>query len=69
MTLVRMQEKCELQLAPSAVHPSGRAREVSIEEAGDAGRIADRVRQGKALLKVVVMPWGVEFYLDEEVET
>ena len=68
MTLVRMQES-KMQLARSATRPSGRTREVPLEEAGDLGRVAEMVRQGKALLKVVEMPWGVEFYLHEDVES
>ena len=68
MTLVRMQES-KMQLVRSATRPSGRTREVPLEEAGDLGRVAEMVRQGKALLKVVEMPWGVEFYLHEDVES
>ena len=41
------------------------ARDVPIEEAGSATDVADRVRQGKAFLKIVSTPWGVEFYVCE----
>jgi hypothetical protein len=40
-----------------------RANAVPIEAAGSAAEVADRVRQGKALLKIVSTPWGVEFYI------
>jgi hypothetical protein len=43
--------------------PISRARAVPIEQAGSAKEIADRVRQGKALLKIVSTPWGLEFYV------
>ena len=36
---------------------------VPIERAGSAREIADRIRQGRALLKIVSTPWGVEFYV------
>ena len=38
---------------------------VPIEEAGSAKEVADRVRQGKAYLKIVETPWGIEFYICE----
>ena len=45
-----------------------RAKAVPIEEAGSAKDVADRVRQGKAFLKIVETPWGIEFYIcDTEV--
>ena len=38
---------------------------VPIDEAGSD--VAERVKQGKAALKIVETPWGVEFYvLDSE---
>lgn len=40
-----------------------RARGVPIEDAGPAKEVADRVRQGKAFLKIVEAPWGIEFYI------
>lgn len=36
-----------------------------IEVAGSGQEIADKVREGKALLKIVATPWGVEFYVVE----
>ena len=54
-------------------HPTAGAPEtyldsgVPIESAGPASAVAERVRQGKAFLKVVEMPWGVEFYIVERV--
>ena len=36
---------------------------VPIEDAGRAKEVAERVRQGEALLEVVSTPWGVEFYV------
>lgn len=39
------------------------ARGVPIEEAGTVREVADRVRLGKAYLKIVETPWGVEFYV------
>jgi len=45
-----------------------RTKAIPIEEAGSAKAVADRVRQGKALLKIVETPWGIEFYIvDSEV--
>ena len=45
-----------------------RIKAIPIEEAGSAKEVADRVRQGKALLKIVETPWGIEFYIvDSEV--
>jgi hypothetical protein len=41
------------------------ARAVPIEQAGSAKEVADKVRQGKAFLKIVSTPWGVEFYICE----
>ena len=49
----------EVPLAVAA--PEG----VPIERAGSAREIADKVRQGKALLKIVSTPWGVDFYVVE----
>jgi hypothetical protein len=40
-----------------------RARAVPIEEAGSAKEVAQRVREGKAFLKIVETPWGIEFYI------
>ena len=40
-----------------------RARGVPIEDAGPAKEVADRVRRGKAFLKIVEAPWGIEFYI------
>jgi len=39
-----------------------------IENLNDAIRAAEKIRAGCALLQVVEMPWGVEFYLCEEGE-
>lgn len=41
------------------------ARGVPIETAGSAREVADRVREGKALLEIVETPWGIEFYIIE----
>ena len=41
------------------------SRGVPIESAGPASAVAERVKQGRALLKVVETPWGVEFYVVE----
>lgn len=49
--------------------PFPEARAVPIEAAGSATEVADQIRQGKAFLKVVESPWGVDFYIVEaEVE-
>ena len=42
-----------------------RDKAIPIEQAGSAKEVADRVRQGKAFLKIVSAPWGVEFYVVE----
>jgi len=36
---------------------------VLLQKAGRSKEIADKVRQGKAFLRVVGTPWGVEFYI------
>jgi hypothetical protein len=36
---------------------------IPIEEAGSAKEVARSVQQGKAFLKIVQTPWGVEFYV------
>ncbi len=41
------------------------ARAVPIEAAGSAKEVAEKVRQGKAFLKIVETPWGIEFYVLE----
>ena len=41
------------------------AKAVPIEAAGSAREVAARVREGRAFLKVVSTPWGVEFYVCE----
>ena len=38
---------------------------IPLERAGSAEQIAERIREGKALLKVVSTPWGVDFYIVE----
>ncbi len=38
---------------------------VPIETAGTAREVAEKVKQGKAFLKIVDTPWGVEFYIGE----
>ena len=38
---------------------------VRIEDAGSSKEVAEWVRQGKAFLKVVETPWGIEFYICE----
>jgi hypothetical protein len=42
-----------------------KARAIPIERAGSAKEVADRIRQGKAFLKIVSTPWGVDFYICE----
>lgn len=37
-----------------------------LEDAGPAKEIAEKVRQGKASLRIVETPWGVEFYIHEK---
>ncbi len=40
-----------------------------LEEIGDVGALAQKLRSGQAILKVVAYPWGVEFHVYEaEVE-
>ena len=41
------------------------AEGVPMEMAGSGREVADRVREGRALLKVVATPWGVDFYVVE----
>jgi hypothetical protein len=38
---------------------------IPVEQAGSGKEIADRIREGRALLKIVATPWGVEFYVVE----
>jgi len=38
---------------------------IPIETAGTAKDVADKVRQGKAFLKIGQTPWGVQFYICE----
>jgi len=40
-------------------------RGVPIEDAGSAKEVAQRVREGKAVLEIVETPWGIEFYIYE----
>lgn len=42
-----------------------KARAVPIEMAGSAREVAEKIRQGKAFLKIVSTPWGVDFYVCE----
>jgi len=42
-----------------------RVQDIPLERAGSAEQIAERIREGKALLKVVSTPWGVDFYIVE----
>ncbi len=51
--------------AAEVTGPISGARAVPIEAAGGAKEVADKVRQGKAVLKIVETPWGVEFYVVE----
>jgi hypothetical protein len=39
------------------------AKAVPIEAAGSSKEVAEWVRQGKAILKIVETPWGIEFYI------
>jgi hypothetical protein len=39
------------------------AKEVPIDMAGSGKEIADKIREGCAVLKIVATPWGVEFYV------
>ena len=41
------------------------AEGVPIEMAGSGREIADKVRDGRALLKIVATPWGTDFYVVE----
>ncbi len=50
---------------PGVLGPALLAEGVPIEMAGSGKEIADRVREGRALLKVVATPWGVDFYVVE----
>ena len=38
---------------------------VPIETAGSAREVAEKVKQGKAFLKIGQTPWGVQFYICE----
>jgi hypothetical protein len=51
LTGFRLAKKAELACA------------VPLEEAGSGEEVANRVREGKALLEIVSTPWGVEFYV------
>jgi len=42
-------------------------RWISIEDAGNGKELADRVRRGRASLRIVESPWGIEFYICETV--
>jgi len=48
------------RLTPS--NESGQ-RWIRIEDAGSGKEIAERVRRGKASLKIVQTPWGIEFHI------
>jgi len=50
----------------TGIHESGQGKEwVPLEKAGKGKEIADEVRQGKAFVKIVGTPWGVEFLVRE----
>ena len=51
--------ECAAPVVPKSLH----GLDVPMEEAGDAGQVAEMVRQGRALLKIVATPWGVELSL------
>ena len=53
------------ELTSVVTGPFGGTKAVPIEAAGSAREVADRIREGKAVLKVVSTPWGVEFYICE----
>jgi len=40
-----------------------------IDRAGTAREVADKIRQGRALLRIVSTPWGVDFYVVEVGDT
>jgi len=42
-------------------------RWIRIEDAGNGKELADRVRRGRASLRIVESPWGIEFYICEAV--
>jgi hypothetical protein len=43
-------------------------RWIRIEDAGSGKEIAERVRHGKASLRIVQAPWGIEFYICDTVD-
>lgn len=47
--------------------PAGHAlaEPIPLEDAGNGGEIAAKIRDGKAVLEVVSTPWGIEFYVRE----
>ncbi len=54
------QPECVTAKVPGSI--SG-ARAVPIEAAGSAEEVANEISQGRAFLKVVETPWGIEFYV------
>ena len=56
--------ECEASVVPKSLP----GQDLPMEEAGDVGQVAEMVRQGRALLKIIATPWGVEFYLHREGE-
>jgi hypothetical protein len=42
---------------------------VPLEDAGSGKEIAQKIRDGRALLEIVSTPWGVEFYVCDLVMT
>jgi len=61
-----MSPTSEAESAMGAVPQSvAMAEGTPIDRAGTAREVADKIRQGRALLKIVSTPWGVDFHVVE----
>ena len=60
MMMVRL-EMSKPEVLSNPVPSPRRTKEYPIEEIQDMGQVAEKIRQGQALLMIVVTPWGVEF--------
>jgi hypothetical protein len=53
----------ELGNQTSAGYSMAFGNHVPLEDAGSGKEIAQKIRDGRALLEIVSTPWGVEFYV------
>ncbi|MDG7008455.1 MAG: hypothetical protein JRN06_09485 [Nitrososphaerota archaeon] len=60
-----MKRTTELEPSPRVPGPILLAEGVPIEVAGSGREVADKIRDGRALLKIVAAPWGADFYVVE----